>query len=117
LKELCESDPDSVNKFDNNVIDTFYPACPDNLEDVCLYDFIKWYTLFEVDPAGNRKYRKLTKPHLPNHKLYDPSKEDQREDYYYSLLLLFVPFRCESNVIGKHKNSERAFNKFLLVVT
>jgi len=47
LKELCESGPDSVNIFDNNAIDTFYPACPDDMEDVCLY---KWYTLSEVDP-------------------------------------------------------------------
>jgi len=55
----------------------------------------------------------LTKPRLPNHKLYDPSKEDQREDYYYSLLLLFVPFRCESNLIGTHKSAEQAFHEFL----
>ena len=113
LQELCESHPDSVNIFDNNNIDTFYPARPAELEDVCLYDFIKWYTLSEVDSAGNRKYRKLTKPCLPNHKLYDPSKEDQREDYYYSLLLLFVPFRCESNLIGTHKSAEQAFHEFL----
>ena len=113
LKELCESDPDSVSIFNDNLIDTFYPARPDDLEDVCLYDFVKWYVFSGVDSAGKRKYRKLTKPRLPNHRLYDPSKEDQREDYYYSLLLLFVPFRCESNLIGKHKNAEQAFKGFL----
>ena len=39
-----------------------------------------------IDDNGNRKYRKLTKPQLPNHKLFDPETEAQREDYYYSLM-------------------------------
>jgi len=38
LKELCES---SVNIFDNNAIDTFYPVRPDDMEDVGLCDFVK----------------------------------------------------------------------------
>ena len=32
---------------------------------------------------------------LSDHKLYDSNKETQRQDYSYSLLLLFVPFRNE----------------------
>ena len=87
---MLEKEPDSNNIFENNVIDVFYPTRPDQLEDVCLYDFVRWYVLSKVDCHGNRQYRKLNKPRPPNHKLYDPSKEDQREDYY--LLLLFVPF-------------------------
>ena len=113
LKELLENNPDSVNIFDSNIIDDFYPARPDELEDVCLYDFVKWYVLSEVDSSGNRKYRKLLKPRLPNHRLYDPAKPDQQEDYYYSLLLLFVPFRCEGDLIGEHSSAEQAFKKFL----
>ena len=27
---------------------------------------------------------------LPNHIVYNPTKEEQRDSYYYSLLLLFV---------------------------
>ena len=42
-----------------------------------------------MDAQGNRAYYKLDKPVLPNHRIYDPNKEEQREDFYYSLLLLF----------------------------
>ena len=71
LKELLESDPNSFNIFDNNIIDDFYPAQPSELEEVCLYDFVKHYTLYGTNSSGNRKYRKLVKPCLPNHCLYD----------------------------------------------
>ena len=86
LKELLENNPDSVNIFDNNIIDDFYPAQPNELEQVCLYDFVKYYTYRGINSFGNRKYRKLVKPRLPNHCLYDPNKENERESYYYSLL-------------------------------
>ena len=54
------------------------------MENVCLYDFVAYYDWQGKDDNGNRKYRKLTKPRLPNHKLFDPENEAQREDYYYS---------------------------------
>ena len=113
LKELLENDPNSLNIFDNNIIDDFYPARPNELEEICLYDFIKHYTYCGTDSSGNRKYRKLIKPRLPNHRLYDPTKENERESYYYSLLLLFVPFRNESDLIGEHGSAEQTFNSFL----
>ena len=108
-----DTEPYSVNIFDSSVIDDFYPTRPDELEDVCLYDFVRWYVLSNTDCHGNRKYRKLTKPCLPNHTIYDRSREDQREDYYYCLLLLFVPFRNESNLLGIHHSAEQAFNHFI----
>ena len=76
LQEMLEKEPDS-DIFENNIIDVFYPTRPDQLEDVCLYDFVRRYVLSKVDCHGNRQYRKLNKLRLPNHKLYDPSKEDQ----------------------------------------
>ena len=77
LKELLDTEPDSANIYESNIIDDFYPKRPSELEDVCLYDFVQWYIFSETDCLGNRKYRKLNKPRLPNHKIYDPSKEDQ----------------------------------------
>jgi len=67
LKQLAEIDPDSIDVFENNLIDNFYPNRPNELENVCVYDFIKWYTYSGIDGAGNRTYRKLNKPRLPNH--------------------------------------------------
>lgn len=78
LKDLLESNPDSVNIFNCNLIDDFYPARPAELENVCLYDFVKHYTYCGVDSSGNRAYRMLGKPRLPNHRLYDPTKENER---------------------------------------
>ena len=74
LKELLDSDPDSVSIFNSNLIDDFYPARPAELENVCLY---KYYTYYGVDSSGNRAYRVLEKPRLPNHRLYDPTKENE----------------------------------------
>ena len=108
-----DTEPDSVNIFEGNIIDDFYPKRPNELDDVCLYDFVRWYVLFNTDCYGNRKYRLLNKPCLPNHKIYDPSKEDQREDYYYTLLLLFVPFRNEDDLLSVHHSAEQAFNHFI----
>ena len=113
LKEMLDAQPDSVDIFENNFIDDFYPKRPDKLEDVCLYDFVKWHVLSETDCHGNRKYRRLNEPRLPNHKLYDPSKEDQQEDYYYCLLLLFVPFSNEGDLLGVHGSAELAFIHYI----
>ena len=58
-------------------------------------------------------YRKLTKPRLVNYKLYDPQKEHQREEHFYSLLLLFVPFRNEASLLKESQTAEEAFNYLL----
>lgn len=35
----------------------------------------------------------------------------QREAYYYSLLLLFIPFRDESSLLLENESAEHAFNR------
>ena len=67
------------------MVDVFYPSRPNELEDICLYDFVQWMSIVEPVPMA-LDYIKgfLNKPHLPNHKLFDPTNENQREDYYYS---------------------------------
>ena len=71
-------------------------------------------TITVVQTLGQeRQYRKLTKPRLPNHRLFDPEKEDQREGYYYSLILLFVPFRDESSLLLENETAEEAFRCLL----
>ena len=101
LQEVREQDPNSTNIFEPNLVDTFYPERPDEMEDVCLYDFVANYAKSGVDKNGRRQYRKLKNCVLPNHKVFNPSRENERENYYYSLLLLFVPFRNEGELIEK----------------
>ena len=113
LKQLRECNPNSTEIFEDNTIDTFYPQRPRHMEAVCLYEFVSEYTKSGVDADGNIVYRKLTKHVLPNHKIYNPNKEGERENYYYSLLLLFVPFRNEGDLIEDGENAESAFNRHI----
>ena len=53
------------------------------------------------------KYTKLKKSRLPNHKLFDPQKENQREDYFYSLILLFVPLEMRVVYCSKMKQQRK----------
>jgi len=55
----------------------------------------------------------LNKTCLPNHRIYDPSKENEKEAYYYSILLLFIPFRNESDLVKTNQSVEDAFNLFI----
>ena len=95
------------------MVDIFYPTRPKTLAGVCLYDFIKWYVYSGTSDNSTRVYQKLQKPHLPNHKLFDPSNENQREDYYYYLLLLFIPFHDENDLIAEGETAEVAFNRHI----
>ena len=102
LAEIKERDPNSTDIFEANLIDNFYPERPDVM-DIYLYDFVTNYEKCGVDKNGLTQYRHLNKGILPNHKLYNPKKENEEESYYYSLLLLFVPFRneCEQTEEGE----------------
>ena len=81
------------------------------MEKVCLYDFVQEYDRCGEDKEGVPVYKKRSKPYLPNHRLYDPNKEGQREDYFYSLLLLFVPFRSEAELVKEGETAEQAFSR------
>ena len=59
-----------------------------------------------------RKHRRLAKPRVPNHPTYDPRKLEQVDDYYYSLTLLFVPFRDENDLLLSNETQEQAFNRY-----
>ena len=102
-----------MNIFEANLVDTFYPERPDDMEDVCLYDFVADYAKCAVGQDGKTKYRRLNKSVLPNHKLYNPHKENEKESYYYSLLLLFVPFRNEIDLVKEGERAENAFQRHL----
>ena len=113
LQQLAENNPHSENIFEDNVLDIFYPQRPASLENICLYDFVAKYEFQGVDTSGQRVYRKLTKPKLPNHKIFDPENENQRQEYFYSLVLLFSPFRDESSLLQDSETPEHAFHRLL----
>ena len=57
LTEMRECNPNSTDIYEANLIDTFYPERPDNMEDVCLYGFVADYVKTGVDKDGNTTYR------------------------------------------------------------
>ena len=113
LTELSKSDPDSEDLFESNLVDTYYPNRPNKLEDVCLYDIVANYSWYHTIVKGVKQteFKRRGKPVLPNHKLYDLRNENQKEDYYYSLIMLFVPFRNESELLLEDETAEEAFNR------
>ena len=113
LQKLAENNPHSENIFEDNVLDTFYPQRPASLENVCLYDFVAKYEFQGVDTSGQRVYRKLTKPKHPNYKIFDPENENQRQEYFYFLVLLFSPFRDESSLLQDSETPEHVFHRLL----
>ena len=42
-----------------------------------------------------------------------PEKKDQKEDYFYSLILLFVPFKDEASLLNGNETAEEAFQCLL----
>ena len=85
LVQMASTDPDSEEIFKECLHTNYYPDRPQELEDLCLYDFVANYNFYGRDAEGNRKYSRLTKRRLVNHKIFDPDKENQRQAYYYSL--------------------------------
>ena len=113
LVNLAEKSPDSEDIFMEDIVSCNYPNRPDDLEDLCLHDFVANYDSHSKDSQGRRIYRTVTKSRLVSQKMFDPKKEDQRESYFYSLLLLFVPFRDESSLLQEQETAEEAFKRLL----
>ena len=86
LVEMREINPDLTDIFMNNLIDKFYPKRPTDMEEICLYEFVVWYAKSGMDTAGNIAYRKLTKPVLPSHTIYNPKQRSGAR-----VFLLFTP--------------------------
>ena len=111
LKTLAKDSPNSEYIYAAGRVTDFYPTRPNELKKLCLYDFVANYVFNGLDKDGKRSYRKLDKPRLPNFKLFDPQKEEQRDSYFYALILLFVPVTNEDDLIQDGETVEEAFNR------
>jgi len=120
VERLSKDDPDTEDIYENNWIDDYYPNRPEKLETTCLYDFIRNHD-YETrcdDPEGKGRYvlqsdkgylRVRIKPYLITHKMYDPKKDHERQNYYRSILFLFRPWRAESELLGDYSSYEEAY--------
>lgn len=116
-KEAESLPPDDVNIYCPNLVDTHYPLRPCELEDTCLYDFARNFDLVKTEPKketaefypfpnfGFLRLRKI--PHLINHRHFTASQNP--EQHFFSLLLLFKPWRQMSDLLENHENFTCAF--------
>ena len=111
LVEIRERNPDSTDVFKENLVDNLYSQRPDDWRTFA--SIVAEYEKCGEDSNGNPIYRECTKHILPNRSVYNPAKENERENYYYSLLLLFVPFRNEADLIEEGETAEGAFERHL----
>lgn len=109
LEDMAKGQPDSVDIFEDNLIDTYYPQRPQTLEDLCLYDFVANYNCYGMDKDGRRKYTKPTA-----HKALSPqaqtlwSLQRRSERRLLQLSGTAVPFKDESSLFSTMK---RPFNE------
>lgn len=97
-QQLENMEGDDTDIFCPNWVDVHYPKRPEELEDECLYDFLRWFDIVNTKPKdsvvyftyGKKFLRKRKNPYLINHYKFNVRK--QPESYYYSLLLLFLPW-------------------------
>ncbi|CAG4957550.1 unnamed protein product [Parnassius apollo] len=111
-------DPNSTDIYYDYWIDNVYPARPDELQDMNLFDFSKDYDLVNTRPVSNKveyyvlankKYlKKRDRPYVINHYPYDV--EQIPEKYFFSLLLLFKPWRILDDLKMQHEIYTEIFN-------
>ncbi|XP_043271252.1 uncharacterized protein [Venturia canescens] len=111
-KVIETMDAESTDIFYEGLIES-YPKRPVELNDVCLYDYAKWYDIvkamlqrkdvvfYKLNPGSYLRKREYG--YLINHYRYDPLTKP--ENYFYSLLVLFQPWRCVTEL----KNGEETY--------
>lgn len=111
-KALMKMEDDETNIFYENWLDDHYPNRPRELESMCLYDFLRWHDFVKTKPKDNviyykyneQKYLRTRKnPYLINHYKYNIKQEPEK--YFYSLLLLFFPWRKREHLKPENVNT------------
>ena len=106
---------DSEDILYHSWIDSYYPNRPSELEDSNLYDFLAWHDIVYKKPSDkatfypvfDRFLKKRSSPYLINHYKYNPEQEPEK--YFYSLLLLFKPWRKCDSLMGDSNSYKEAF--------
>ena len=99
-----------------SLIDTYYPNRPAELESTNLYTFMSWYDVLNKQPSKAATYypllgrylKKRNQRYLLNHYKYNPEQEPEK--YFYSILLLFKPWRECDSLIGDKGSYTEAFH-------
>ncbi|CAF1099646.1 unnamed protein product, partial [Brachionus calyciflorus] len=129
LHELKELDDECTDIYFNNLIDTYYTNRPNEIEDMCLYEFASIYEV-KKSPCLKTDFHKncqilknnLGFLHFKNKQFVlkiphiNINDEKQTEKYFYQMILLFKPWRNEEEEIlnqNKFKSLKEYFNHFI----
>lgn len=117
LKEgnkLLEIINDATDIYCPSWIDAHYPHRPKELENL---DFSRWYDIVDKKPCsetvisfenGKKHLRKRKISYLINH--YNFNCKQEPGNYYYSLLILFKPWRNVTELKGNFDTYSESFN-------
>ena len=120
LKSLSEIEmmPDGeTDIFLHNLID-YYKARPNSMETMSLHYFASWFIKCPVPTSHSN--RLLERVYIEKYDVWVrkrrtpvvvrfPSFSVSNDDYNYSLLMLLLPFRSESDLVGLFSSAKEAF--------
>ena len=115
--ELKRLPDDCKDIFKGSYVDSWYPSRPKSLKDVSLYEFTRLYE--RIGPARANQFKdktvflkllndqgymkKRTHPEkwiVYGPSYFDPTSETDKEEFYFSHLLLHKPYRSETELKG-----------------
>ena len=115
-QELQELSDDSTDIFVSSLVE-HYIQRPDMLENISLYDFVTQYDYRKADasskmlPLKKSGYiKKRSKSAVV--KLPYKTPENNGDEYFYQLILMYKPFRDENSLLDPHKTAFEAINAF-----
>ncbi|XP_073975183.1 uncharacterized protein [Rhodnius prolixus] len=119
--QLQNMPANSTDIYLKSWLDDYYPNRPDDLENLNLYDFCRYYDYSRdqleaenrIKLKNNVILRKRGKPYVIQHPMYKTlNTEQDRNKYYHSLLLLFKPWRNESDILKGFRTYQEAFEHY-----
>ena len=111
VEEIAANDPSTEDFYGEGLVTHFYPNRAQEYEEYCLYDFVAKLNYKGKDKNGERLHRPLQKERLPNFIDFNVYKENQTD---YAIILLFVPFRNEDELVNDGETVQEAFDRHIV---
>ena len=117
LNEIESMDDAETDIFLHNIID-YYSARPSSMETMSLHYFASWYK--KCPPPVRQSARSLERLYVEKYNIWIrkrkssvvirfPSFSISNDDYYFTLLMLLLPFRSENEIVGDFSTAKEAF--------
>ncbi len=117
MHEIMHMNDNNTDIFCSGIVDYYYSR-PDHLEDICLYFFTSWYERCSI-PTGNMIRSRQERIYVTKFDVFMkkrnraavvkyPKFSVGSEEYYYSLLMLLLPHRCEDELLVLYDSARDA---------